>query len=342
MSPVKYPNAKKLKSDLAKKELHRCYLFLGEEEGEKDKCISMISSILFSDQGDASNYTRRFHCENNELMEAADFALSSSMFSSRKLCIMYNIDGVRASKESRSVLDDLFSNIPDDTTLIVTTIKNRPPDNITAAFLKKFEVIQFWRYFDNDIHNYIMTTIRKNGQTMEERALNLLIERTGRDIKKIDEALELIRYSGSRDTITYDTVETIVNDSSETSVYDFLEYLFRKEKRALVSFRKLIEEGVNEGRILFEIIRQVEQLEKYYQLTDGNASTSEAMDRCGIYKKNQEKFLGYTRHFDRRAVNGLYKKLAWTDYRRKSGQTGPGIMANPVFNLITEMIVNDT
>jgi DNA polymerase III delta subunit len=97
---VKYPNSKKLMADLAKKDLRRMYLFMGEEEGEKDKCIAAISSILFSSQGDAGIYTGRFHCENDELMQAADFALSGSMFSPARLCVMYNIDGVKGERKT--------------------------------------------------------------------------------------------------------------------------------------------------------------------------------------------------------------------------------------------------
>jgi DNA polymerase III delta subunit len=338
---VKYPNSKKLMADLSKKDLRRMYLFMGEEEGEKDKCISAISSILFGKEGDSGNYTGRFHCENDEIMQAADFALSGSMFSTSRLCVMYNIDGIKGLKENRSIIADIAANLAEGTVLVMTTAKNRPPDLIPSELLGGFEIIQFWRHFDSDISNYITMNMRKAGHSIADRALNLLIERTGKDIRKIDEALELIRYSGSAGIVTEELIRDIVNDEGELSVYDFIDMLFRRDRRAPGYCRKLMDDGIAEGRIFFEITRQIEQLEKYHALIDDSASPLEAMDKCGVQKRNQEKFAAYARSFGRESIGGLYRALVWADSRRKSGSQEYGVTGIPVFSLVSRMVLND-
>jgi len=99
--PVKYPNAKQFKRELDGDRLERLYLFLGEEEGEKDKCINRIMVMAFNDPFERSHASCRFHMENDEFMTAADFVLSPSMFSSLRVCVIYNIDALRATAAAR-------------------------------------------------------------------------------------------------------------------------------------------------------------------------------------------------------------------------------------------------
>jgi len=41
--------------------------------------------------------------------------------------------------------------------------------------LERFKVVQFWRYFDNDIHTYVRVRIQKLGLALDERAVEFLV-----------------------------------------------------------------------------------------------------------------------------------------------------------------------
>jgi DNA polymerase III delta subunit len=140
---VKYPNAKQFKRELDGDRLEHLYLFLGEEEGEKDKCINRIMVMAFSDPSERSHASSRFHMESDEFMTAADFALSPSMFSSRRVCVMYNIDALRTPVTTRFL--ELVNELPDTAILILTTREIRPPAFMNPL-LDRFKVVQFWRY----------------------------------------------------------------------------------------------------------------------------------------------------------------------------------------------------
>jgi DNA polymerase III delta subunit len=341
MAFVKYPNAKVLKAELAKKKLQRMYLFLGEEEGEKDKCIAEISSILFNKGNTAAESIGRFHCENGEIMEAAAFALSSSMFSNTKLCVLYNIDAIPAAKKNQpAILDEIVDGLPDGTTLITSAIKNMPPSSLSAASLKKFQVIQFWRYFDSDISAYIATNLRKHGFQTEDGVVNLIITNTGNDIRKIDEAIEILVNSSSGKTISRESVISVISDDAEVSIFEFSDALFQKDKRALFYYKKLRDSGMSEQKIFGEILRQVGLLEKYY-LASETESITEAMDTCGIGKKYQDKFINFTRSFGREKIGALYALLMKADYERKSGKA-QSVISDPLFNFINSAIFSDT
>jgi len=338
MAIKKYPSSKVFKAELDRKKLYPAYLFMGEEEGEKDKFIGRILDAIFKNTDERRNSTGRFHIDNDEFMAAADFILSSSMFSSSKVCIMSNMDALKNPKSYQALLEDIIFNKPDGTTIIMTTLKNRPPDFLTQKQLETIMVVQFWRYFDNDIYNYIMTCIRKMGLTIDEKGMNLLIERTGKDIKKIDEALEMIRYSGSGDIITGQTIAGLLHDVSEVSLFDFTDLLFKKDRKAIPLYKKLIDEGIPEGRIFFEITRQFDLLEKYYSFTEAGMAVDEAVEKCGINQKSREKFMASTRAFPGESLKKLYPLIARTDYRRKSSSSYGDITATPTFILVADIV----
>ena len=333
--PVKYPNAKQFKRELDGDRLERLYLFLGEEEGEKDKSINRIMVMAFSDPFERSHATGRFHMENDEFLAAADFALSPSMFASRRVCVLYNIDALRAPAANR--FQELVGELPDTAILILTTREIRPPAFMTPL-LDRFKVVQFWRYFDNDIHTYVRMRIQKLGLALDERAVELLIERTGNDIKKIDDAIDMIRFSGETGRIDEAAIRNFIEDVREVSVFDFIDALFKRNPRALGLFKKLADEGMPELRVVYQILRQAEMIEQFYTLTDGGAAPEEAMTKAGVYTKNRESFWRYTESFPRERLRRVFTMLSAVDQKLKSGGQRRELVANPLFTMVAEML----
>lgn len=335
--PEKYPNAKQFKRELDGDRLEERYLFLGEEEGEKDKCITRICVMAFNDPNERAGGTARFHVENgDEFMNAVDFALSPPMFSARRVCVMYNIDALTAAKQGE-LFQHLVQELPDSTILILTTREIKPPP-ILARVIGRFKVVQFWRYFDNDIYNYISAGMRRLGLSIDDRALDLLVARTGNDIKKIDDAIDMIRFSGETGTVRADMIMNFVDDLREASVYDFVDALFKREPRALALFKKINEEGTPDLRVVYQILRQAETIETYYALVEGGAAEEDAMSRAGVYSRNREKFRRYAESFPRERLRRVFPLISGADYRLKSGGASRELASNPVFNLAADML----
>jgi DNA polymerase-3 subunit delta len=334
--PVKYPNSKQFKRELDSDQLVQGYLFLGEEEGEKDKCINRIMVMAFKDQVERARATGRFHIENDEFISAVQFALSPSLFSARRVCVMYNIDSLAHGKYG-AVFQDLIHDLPDSAIIIMTSRGNKPPAFMEPA-LDRFKVVQFWRYFDNDIHTYITASIRRLGLSIDERALDILIERTGNDIKKIDDAIDMIRFSGETGLVGADTVKNFIDDVKDASVYDFVDALFRRDPRALVLFKKVYEDGTPDLRVMYQIVRQAEMIENYYALVEGGMPSEEAMNKAGVYSKNRDKFWRYTESFPQGRLMRVFTMISGTDYKLKSGGASKELVANPVFNLVSDML----
>ncbi len=332
---TKYPNAKQFKRELDGDRLEQRYLFMGEEEGEKDKCINRIMVMAFDEPGERAHATGRYHIENDDFLNAADFILSTPLFSSKRVCIMYNIDSLVSGKQA--LFQEMVRDIPEESILILTTREVRPPA-FMAPVLDRFKVVQFWRYFDNDIYNYIVAGIRKLGLAIEDRAVDLLVERTGNDIKKIDDAIDMIRYSGKTGLVDADLIKNCIDDVKDASVFDFVDALFRKDARTLALCKKVREDETPDLRILYLILRQAEMMETFYALVGEGVPPEEAMSRAGVYSKNREKFWRYTETFPRDRLRRVFGLISGVDYSLKSGSASKELIASPIFNLVSDML----
>lgn len=347
MAYEKYPGPGQLDRELTEGRLRPMYLLLGEEEGEKDKLIIRIRDMLFRDSPMAQS--GRFHCENDELMSAAEFALMPSMFSPVKLCILCNVDAVKQkpgktdgkSSGKKSLLQDIITGLPEGTTLIATSTKNSVPDTIPKELSVRFSVYQFWRYFERDLIKYINLNLKKSGLSTEERVPELILEKTGRDIQKIDEAIDLLISSCSGKIITRKNIADFVPDNGEVSVYEFTDLLFRRAAGTLSCYKKLTDSGIPTARIFSEIVRQTSLLEMFHSIKKETSSPAEAMDRCGIFKKNRDSFLAMTEIFDSSKTGFLYRKIMKADWKRKSGNQGKTMMSDPVFDLVCGILYGE-
>ncbi len=167
MTYQKFQNSKQLAAELNSNKLESIYLFLGEEEGEKDKIISKIIDMRLKSQDEKNYSTRRFHLESGEFQDAAEFAMSASMFSESKVCVMLNVDSLKSKSDDKRLLNEILNTLPDSNIIIMTSPENKPPSIIDNKDIKKIKIIQFWRFFDNDISSYIINSIRKKNMKID-------------------------------------------------------------------------------------------------------------------------------------------------------------------------------
>ncbi len=346
MALKKYPTSKQFISEIARGVKGRIFLFLGEEEGEKDKVISTILNSTFKDNDQRVQNTGRYYIsEDRSAMEdfnaAADFAMSGSMFSDNRACIIRNIENIKISDQIKNIIDDMFTTSPDGTLIIMTSTANQAPSWIEKRYEDLVQIVQFWKNFDSDLVNYIRKNLTDKKIAFDERIIQFLIGLTGNDIKKIDEILDMISLTGKDIPVDESLIRDLAGETREITVFEFTDSLFLKEKRSLPFLKKLIDEGTAELLILNMITRQADMLEKYYTLLDQKNNREEAMIKLGLAssKPKQEKFASMLKKTDRDNLKKIYPLIARAEYSIKSSGTGTSIVSNPVFILASEMLL---
>lgn len=334
-----YATRKDLAVDLDKGRIHHVYLFLGEEEGDKDKAINKIIDMVLTDDAMKRHSTGRFHLENNEIMEAVDFTLSQSMFSSNRVCIMYNIERIASNQVSSSMLKETLLAIPDTAKLILTTVDKKPPAFLGQELLKKIRIIQFWKYYSSDLFKYIKMSLAKSGMQIEERAVDLLMERTGNDIRSIDEALEMMRMSGEHSIITPDMIREYVSVTRSSTIFEFIDSLFLGDGKTIRKLHTLLEDGANELSVVHMIARQCELLERYHQVRIETRSMDAALDKCGISQRNRPAFMNQAQLFPPERLRKVFPLIMTADFELKSSRKFIDPLSNPVVVLTSAILL---
>jgi DNA polymerase III delta subunit len=332
-------NSKQLRNELKNNKLERIYLFTGEEEGEKEKIINTILDMVFTDEDDKRNSVGRFHLDDKEFLKAAHFALSQSIFAVKSVCLMFNLEHLEQTNTNVDLLRDVIENLPDATLLILTSSQNRVPRIIPADILRNIKVVQFWKYFESDIFNYIRQAMVRNGISIDESAISLMIELLGRDIRKIDGALEKIINSGEVGSITREMVNALIEDERDVSGYEFIDSFFKRKGDAYYLLKKVREEGMHELALLSMIMRQAELIEKFHSLTTMGLSAGEALNKIKIDTRRRGNFLEYAKENPPEELNRIFPLIYKADFRIKSTNYPGSITANPIFDLVSDFLI---
>ncbi|PKL16479.1 MAG: DNA polymerase III subunit delta [Spirochaetae bacterium HGW-Spirochaetae-5] len=346
MALKKYPTSKQFAAEIAKSIKGRVFLFLGEEEGEKDKVISTILSHIFKKDEDRIQNTGKYYLNEDkntqeEFTAAADFALAGSMFSSSRACIIRNIENIKLNDTVKNIMEDMMTSTPEGTVIIMTSMANQAPAWIEKKYEDLVNIVQFWKNFDSDLLAYIRKNLNDKKIKFEDRIIPLLIELTGNDIKKIDEMLDMISMTSNDMTLSETLVRDLAGEIREITVFEFVDSLFLKEKRSLSYLQKIIDDGTAELLILNMIIRQADTIEKYYTLLDEKNNQDEAFTKLGLAgsKLKREKFASILKRTSRPDLKRIYPLIAKTEYNLKSAAIGSSIISNPVFILASEMLL---
>jgi len=345
LTQKKFPTSKQFALEIKKGIKHSIYLFLGEAEGDKDKLINQMLEQHFTDPEERRNNTGRFFINEDrnsgeELIAAAGFAMSASMFSTKRVCIIRNFENVKSNEQSKTVIKDMISGLAEGTVMIITTSDNKPPALLDKFTDSEIHIVQFWKQFDNELFSYIKKSLTDKGISIEDRHIPLILDLTGSDIRKIDELIDMIGYSAGDIKLTDSVIRDLAGDVKEMNVFDFIDSLFRKDKRSLLYLRRLIEEGTAELLILNMILRQADSLEKYYGFLDSKLGQDEALMKLGLAssKIRREKFIEISRRFTRENIKKLYPLAARAEYMIKSSGTANSLAGNPVFVLAAEIV----
>jgi len=337
MAYQKFENSKQFLRDLGREAPRGIYLFLGEEEGEKDKAIETIIGKIFSDNDERINHTGRFHIENEEFISAYDFAMSGSMFSGKKVCVMRDIHRLRQSKDALDFFAEMIENAPAGTVIIMTSSENRPPVFINKNHSEKIRIVQFWRYFDRDMRAYILKKAGEFRISLDDDGIGRLLSRTGKDIKKVDDAMEMLKHTGSG-RVSVGDIDAVVSDGRDYSVFEFIELLFRKDAGSFRAAAKLMDEGSAELQILHMVARQADMLDRFHSERMKDVPVDEAAKICGVSERDREIFLGQAKLFSYRKLKRVFQYIATADMEMKSSRPSKETVSNPIFNLISGIL----
>lgn len=318
------------------------FLFMGEEEGEKKRAIKELSKVFYSGLKEEPTI-QQFFCQKNasegdDIVKAAEYALSQSMFSSKKIVVLFNVNNL-SNKRDLLILHEIIEDLPSDTLLIMTTVDNKMPGIFGKNGLAdKIYPVIFWRPFENEIARYIPEKLKKSGKDIDHSAVTRLISLTGRDMAKVNEAIEKIIQGSNESFIDEENVVRLIADEREVSVFEFIEALFCKSKNSIFLLQKVVDEGIHELVALSLIQKELERIEKYHDLNKKGIPNDAIVKDLRIPYKGIDSFVSRTRKFQPKDLKRIFPFIYRADMNCKSEYNAKSILDNPLFDLLIEII----
>lgn len=199
---------------------------------------------------------------------------------------------------------------------------------VNANNLKSAETIDCGKLDRADIKKYVMNYLYKYNLSIENRALDFLIDSTNSDMQKIvNELGKLSTYAVDNEVITLDIVTNLVSESQEYVIYMLTNAIDNKD---LSSYQKMVTNMLKSQSVqeIYSYMGRYFRRMFYISISKNDEELSKILNikpyaikvaRQNV-KKNGIKFY----------IN-LYRKYVDLDYKIKSGEISP---KNALFELV--------
>jgi len=245
------------------------YLFFGDSGLIKKE----INEIILKEKIDENNKTE-YNLENTALNDVLEDAMIISMFGGKKLIIVNNAFIFESTKTEIDLnfLEKYFDNYNKDTILIfITNEKIDERKKIVKKIKEIGEVKSFVIKNDNDIYSYLNNYIKKEGYTITNNSLRLLIKLVGTNVLNLEQEInKLMLYKENDKKIEEVDIKEIVSKNMEEEIFSLIDAITNKNiKKALDLYNEFIirnEEPIKIIALLGNKFRLIYQAKKYYNM----------------------------------------------------------------------------
>lgn len=248
--------------------MNKIFLLYGEEDYLINEKINEIKSDYLS--YDCIKYDMM---ESN-ISEALEDASMGSLFSLNKIIVCYNcffLTGVKCEIEHK--LDDLSNYVKHDSdNILILAVTNNSLDNrksIIKELKNKAEVIEYKKLKGFEINNFIKNYCKKSKYTIENDAINLLINKLTDNLNIITMELEKLFVYKNDGKITKDDVDICTSKLINTNIFDLIDSIVKNDTdRSMELYDDLLllnEEEIKLIIILANQFRLIYQVKTMYK-----------------------------------------------------------------------------
>lgn len=199
---------------------------------------------------------------------------------------------------------------------------------VNATGLNKCEEIECSKIDKSDIAKFVLTTLAKTGHSIEELALDYLIEVCSSDMMRIsNEINKLIAYCEYDKIITHDVVVNLVNENNEYAVFMLTNAIDKKDFSAYTKILNQMKKSLSSGEIYSYLGKYFKRMQ-YIALNKDDAVIAKILNiKPYAVQKSRE----YISSNGVKFYLHLYEKYIELDELIKSGKISA---ANALYELI--------
>jgi len=258
------------------------------------------------------------------------------VFSERRLILVKDIQ-----QFSTSDLEEFLPYIRDpapETLLLFTADKIDGRKKIFQEFKKKGEILEFRKYYPNQIPSFIQDEARRAGFKLTEEALALFCRRVGTDLQEIHgEMMKLFSYLGGKSLADVEDVNAVVSDTRTDSVFELTDALGRRDVAgAMRLLGRILEEGMAPLLVLNMMVRHFRILWQTNELLE-QGEGKDISRRLKISPYFLDKTLQQARRYSSYQYRRIFELFLETDLALKSsGAHASALLQGLISDILTE------
>ncbi len=319
---MKYLAAKFIKEVLGNGKLSAITLVGGDEE-------YLIKSVL---DGIKSAYQyRSLWGDEIDIDELKGEVLSQGMFSqkSQDVCIIYRTELFLKSLKKKE-MESFKGLLNGPSSKLVFVVNHSLSDKeLSKEPLKtissKGDVVLCNRLGKQKVKELVKRKFEREGDGIEEEALELLLSMTGADLMLLKhESEKLLIYAGKR-KVTVQDVKSVCFAHAGAGIFEFIDAFFDKDlARALASLRSLLSTGVSPLQVQALLVSYAVKLYTIQRAIQEGEPLESALTKAGVNHPFMKlKFKNFLRKFEKGEGARLLEELYALDLKTKSFYGSP-------------------
>ncbi len=319
----KEPDFLRLKREEALGLVRAVYIFSGSEDFLMDEAIQAVRRLMECKNGTVD--VTRIDGKVYSLSHVLDLAETVSLFSASRLIVVSEAPYFAKNADDKDALDRLsaYHTRGDSSSCIVICAHDLLKTNKTAKALMAAGALYFYEPLKAAaLYAWVRERIAAAGKTADRPTLDLLLERIGRDLRRLDGELEkLFTYLGSKKEIDENSVLLATSRSIQGDIFALTDAaVLGRTPKALFLLKDLLSAGEPPLRILAMLVRQFRMLGQTRELLENGCQAADLSAQLGIHPYAAEKLAGQAAYATDAMLCRAVELLLQTDLDIKRGK----------------------
>ena len=319
----------KLKADLKSGQFQRLYIFHGEETFLLEHYFQQLKKHLVDELTESFNY-HKLTKETFDMRSFADAVESLPMMAEHTFLWVDDIDIFKLPEDDRSKICELFSDIPDYCTVVLTyeTVAWKPDKRLKKlydAVVKYASVVEFPKQSQRDLIAWITRHFAAEKKKIAPELCAYLIDITGGTMTALAGEISKIAAFSGADTIVKSDIDAVTEPVLDAVVFQMTDLLGEgKYGAALMKLQQLLKMQQAPLSILGAVGNHFRRLSAARVLLDNGRG---AQDLTRLYPQVRDyaakKIMGAARGFSARFCAVAVQLVMETDYKMKTSYDEP-------------------
>lgn len=176
------------------------------------------------------------------------------------------------------------------------------------------EIVEFKRAFRKDVIFYAKAKLREANISYEDDVVEYLVDLAMENMEYVQKMLEIIINYG-KDKLSIEDLENLFTRVGESSVFDFIDSVFRKEvKRAYQSLCDLKEKGETITQVNYLLYRMAKLMWNYLSTKDEKVLT----EKFKVKYFELQKIKNYSKFIDLKFLSRVFELTKEVEIRSKT------------------------